>query len=119
MTPETIEPILAAISGGALTIAREMAWKVSTASILLLLISVLAWWFSSRTESEDAELIALLIMVICGVGSILFLACSRSKALTLAAWRVDKSTHVCFLHSSIILEIGNGDGILRTLPQTH
>jgi hypothetical protein len=71
MTPETIEPILAAISGGAVTIAREMAWKASTASILLLLISVLAWWFSSRTESEDAELVALLVMVACGVGSIL------------------------------------------------
>lgn len=71
MTPETIEPILAAISGGAATIAREMAWRASTASILLFLVSVLAWWFSRRTESEDAELIALLVMVICGVGSIL------------------------------------------------
>lgn len=71
MTPETIEPILAAISGGAVTIAREMAWKASAAAFLLMVVSALSWLFSTRTESDDAELIALLIMVICGVGSIL------------------------------------------------
>ena len=71
MTPETIEPILTAISGGAATIAREMAWKASSGALLLIVVSALAWWFSTRTESDDAELMALLVMLACGVGAVM------------------------------------------------
>lgn len=71
MTPETIEPILAAISGGAAAIAREMAWKASAGALLLIVVSALTWWFSTRTESDDAELVALLVMLACGVGAVM------------------------------------------------
>lgn len=71
MTPETIEPLLAAISGGAVTIAREMSLRAGLGAAILIVFAAAACWFADKTESEDLELALILVMLACGVFSIL------------------------------------------------
>lgn len=71
MTPETLEPLLAAISGGAVTIAGEMAKRAGLGAAILIVFAAAAYWFAGKTESEDLGLVLILGMLACGTFSIL------------------------------------------------
>lgn len=67
MTPEAIEPVLAAISGGAATIAGEMAFRALLGAIILGVLAVVGYFFFSRAKSDDLAVGLFFGMLACGL----------------------------------------------------